>query len=117
MLPFDIARVWRLPSDADWEGLVNIFGGANHGKTVDNGQSAYRALFVNGRSGFNAQHGGYRFPDGRFDGARTSCGYWTSTPVGNNQAWYYYFRLDNKKLERHSVGSRSFGRSVRCVKD
>jgi uncharacterized protein (TIGR02145 family) len=46
---------WQVPTVADWNALFAVFGNASQ---------AYAALIAGGRSGFNAQLGGQRDPNG-----------------------------------------------------
>jgi uncharacterized protein (TIGR02145 family) len=97
---------WHLPSDADWDELVNINGGED--------LAAYY-LKKNGTSGFNALTAGmqtvagYMFKD--YLG-----GYWSSANYDEEHAWYRYFTSKNDFFTR-TYYSKSYGFSVRCVQN
>lgn len=65
---------WRIPSQADWNGLITA-AGANPNPCT--------ALMVNGVSGFNAQAGGMGDGQGNFNSQGSQGYYWTGT--ANNQ--------------------------------
>ena len=58
---------WRLPSQEEWRGLIESFGG------VDTG---YDALLEGGESGMNLLLGGYRDINGKFGRIGAYGGYW-----------------------------------------
>ena len=70
---------WRIPSQADWNGLITA-AGANPNPCT--------ALMVNGVSGFNAQAGGMGDGQGNFNSKGSQGYYWTGTAntqqPGNN---------------------------------
>lgn len=70
---------WRLPTQADWQGLFNSFGSPT---------AAYTALINNGSSGFNAQLGGMCDNNGVFSNSGSLGLYWSANPVqgGNDPA-------------------------------
>ena len=111
---------WHVPSDAEWTTLENCLGGINiagadlketrttHWKTPNTGAT--------NSSGFTALPGGYRDINGDY-GNISEQGYWWST-TGSSSSYAYFHSLtyDNKGVSRGNY-SRSFGFSVRCVKD
>ncbi len=112
---------WHVPTDAEWETMVNFLGGyelVTSDKLRETGTThwAYLNEGANNDSGFTALPGGMR----DFGGLYTDFGqmgfFWTSTPAGD----YYnldavYFYLSNSVS--YGVGSKKNGMSVRCVKD
>lgn len=65
---------WRLPTKAEWDALVNSFGGYNT-------TTSYNALIFGGTSGFNAKRGGFFiFASNQYLDVNTGGYYWTSTP-------------------------------------
>jgi uncharacterized protein (TIGR02145 family) len=97
---------WRLPSVADWNALIAVYGDASQ---------AYAALIAGGGSGFNAQLGGEI--TGGSSTQMTQYGfYWTSTPQGS-QAVYAGF--SSRSLTVSTVGALATSSmlSVRYVRD
>ncbi|HSH50951.1 MAG TPA: fibrobacter succinogenes major paralogous domain-containing protein, partial [Bacteroidales bacterium] len=97
---------WHLPSKAEFETLLNNYGGEN---------SAFVALKEGGNSGFNDLFGGFRkYGDHYNQGSR---GYfWSSSEYNIFKAWYMNINSYNKKANMH-YNSQSDCRSVRCVQD
>ncbi len=85
---------WRLPTDEEWKDLGMAYGGyydLPNSKDIGDPQSAYHALLEGGSSGFAAQLGGLRGPNGNFYDEGNYGYYWSSTPLGSSTAWRYYF--------------------------
>jgi uncharacterized protein (TIGR02145 family) len=72
--------------------------------------------FATDESGFSALPGGYRNSDGSFDNISYYSFFWSATE-SDNDAWirslYYY----NGNVDRNDIFIKSFGASVRCLKD
>jgi uncharacterized protein (TIGR02145 family) len=114
---------WHVPSDAEWQTLVNYLGGSSvaGGKMKEAGTTHWSSpnTGATNESGFSALPGGSRYGD--FATADyVSMGYlayfWSSTEYDSNFAWtrvLYYWQSD---LNRDSHGKR-YGQSVRCVRD
>lgn len=97
---------WHLPSDSEWEQLVNFFGGED---------IAGKQLKHNGNSGFNAPLAGYA--DGHsFWFLNVYGGFWSSTGYDENHAWYRYFTNKDDSFTK-TFFSKNYGFSVRCVKN
>jgi uncharacterized protein (TIGR02145 family) len=116
---------WRLPTDEDWIGLINIGGGwgtaskklksktgwvsSKDGKPMDNGTDEL---------GFSALPGGSRHIDGHFR-AVGSCGEWWSA----EDTKYVNYSAHNLFMSWHSdrvldfYHDKSYGYSLRCVED
>jgi len=97
---------WHLPSDKEWQTLVNYFGG----------EKVAGEKFIN--NGFSVLPGGFRNGFGIYSGISTHGMWWSSswlTPTNLN-AWYQLLTFENNKIEHRTLGKIS-GFSVRCVKD
>ena len=68
---------WRLPSDNDWQELMESFGGID---------SCYEAFMEGGISGLNILLGGYRDVNGKFGRNGAYGGYWTGNEKNAEQA-------------------------------
>ncbi len=98
---------WHLPSDQEWNELINYFGGED---------VAGKVLKMDGKSGFNAILGGSRIPMGSFGLIGTYGCFWTSTKYDKTHAWYRYTTDQNDYIIR-TYFTVSYGFSVRYVKD
>jgi uncharacterized protein (TIGR02145 family) len=106
---------WHVPTDAEWTVLSNFLatdvgfkmkstsGWDNNG----NGSNA---------SGFNGLPGGVRNPNGTFATVGRSGYFWSSSEFNSDYAWYRYLGSGNRDLGRVS-NDKSFGFSVRCLRD
>ena len=108
---------WHLPSDDEWNILVNYIGGTGiSGKKLKS--SSGWADNGNGTNSndFEARPGGARGSDGSFGRLTYDAFFWSSSESNYGSAWYrilfYYFdgahRGNNPKAQ---------GFSIRCVKD
>ena len=110
---------WHLPSDTEWDLLVNNFGGADKAGIAlkhSQGWKPHDEYTGTNTSGFNALPGGHRNADGTFSRAGEYGYWWSSSPSGSERAWERYLRYDNGKVDRFN-SHREDGFSVRCVKD
>ena len=108
---------WRLPTRSDWNNLVSAAGGGSvagvrlkskTGWTTYNGTDDY---------GFSALPGGFRssFDGGTFVVAG-NVGYWWSTAESSSNNAVSRSLGDNNHVYESSI-NKSFGLSVRCVKN
>ncbi|MFM7709352.1 MAG: fibrobacter succinogenes major paralogous domain-containing protein [Ferruginibacter sp.] len=133
---------WRIPSEADWDTLINFLG-----KNATDHEIAHDRLKSNTgwgqlqigkkRSGFNAKPGGYISPSGMrpFDGARDR-GFWWSTTLDqpetgekktSHRVWVIQLNkrfsdLDSRtgRWFRESIWDLHYddsGHSVRCIQN
>ena len=112
---------WHLPSDAEWTELTDYLGGTSvaGGKLKETGTTHWNSpnTGATNSSGFTALPGGYRHHDGGFHTLGDHAYFWNATESENSYAWYR--ELDYKDSDVGSGGSnyKTFGRSVRCLKD
>jgi uncharacterized protein (TIGR02145 family) len=106
---------WRLPTDAEWRLMARHYGGVND-DSPDNGRAAYAALFIGGRSGFNAVLGGNRSPDGHYARSEAHGLYWTASENDSATAPFYNFGKGGQALHRQPQGEKQMAISVRCVR-
>ena len=135
---------WRIPTENDWQELewslgmgieeINKTGwrGTNQGDQLKiyegmetvNGQSSltkywesYGEVFPSNESGFNAIAGGYRMPDGTWGAKQTNrtAFFWSSSLQGN-EVWYRYLDYQKSNIFRYHA-PKSYGFSIRCVKN
>ena len=109
---------WRLPSDADWDTLVDAVGGSSVAGDILKATSGWNDD-GNGTDdiGFAALPGGYRSRfNGSFSHAGTEGLWWCSTEDNASYAWNRNMSYLNAKVLRIDL-NKSLGFSVRCVRD
>jgi len=108
---------YRIPTQNDWDQLMLKFGGE---KIAGNALKKTTGWAENGngtnKSGFSGLPGGYRNGDGTFDKISEYAGWWSSTEGTGIKAWGRYLRSNDSGVNM-GCGNKSFGFSVRCVKD
>lgn len=112
---------WHVPSDKEWNTLVEFLGGAETAggalkstniwdlpNTGANDISGFSALPSGGRSGY----------DGTFSNLKKTGFYWSSTEDGNNGAWIRILSNSNASVVRGNGNSTmNDGFCIRCIKD
>ena len=115
---------WRVPTDADWQTLINFVGG----RTVAGGAlkevgTAHWASPNTGATdavGFAALPGGYRLIQGDYRNIGNVALLWSSTEDNSSPglAWAWYQGLYNTSAVTNRMSdSKKIGMSVRCVRD
>jgi uncharacterized protein (TIGR02145 family) len=124
---------WHVPSDSEWKELEMFLGmteaaadsvglrGGNQGSRLASSSSFWMDGYLDsnpdfGISGFNAQPGGGRRPDGTFDHKGHNANFWTSTEYSNTQTWSRHIYSNYSSSHRYK-SLKSTGFSVRCMKD
>jgi uncharacterized protein (TIGR02145 family) len=125
---------WHIPTDEEWKTLEQHVGmspsesdragwrGTNEGDKIKIkehlGWSAYGNEWPTNESGFTALAGSCRLPSGVFGqpGLKSTGFWWSLSEIQGTDAWYRYLDYKNSNVFR-SHDSKSYGFSVRCVKD
>jgi uncharacterized protein (TIGR02145 family) len=125
---------WHVPSDAEWQILVDYLGGDSlaGGKmkstgTIQGGDGLWDSLNTGATNecGFSALPGGYRYGQSSFGhtGNFYDVGFYTYFRSSTEQYEYNYYYLlcrgldyDNSVVRRF-LGGKEAGSSVRCVRD
>jgi len=108
---------WHLPSDSEWDLLVNRFGGASKAGAALKSTSGWK----DGGSGTNSS-GFNAMPAGScFDGRAFCCGglygvFWSSTEGDGSYAWDRLLLYSSSEVYRDG-GSKDDAYSCRCVRD
>ena len=105
---------WRLPTSDEWRQMARQYGVMLEDAN-ETGESAAKALFTGGSSGFNALLGGSRSPGGQYERMAAHGLYWTASESGPATAWLYHF--GKLGLNRSSGLQKEWGFSVRCVRE
>ncbi len=111
---------WHLPSDKEWNTLIEYLGGENvAGGKLKSKSKSWKSpnTGADNNKGFEALPAGYYEPsDKTFSGAGYTSNFWSSSPAGNDGAFnyevHYYFAKVRKNNNKQGTGY-----SVRCVKD
>ncbi len=112
---------WHLPSDDEWNELINELGGTSiaGGKLKESGTTHWNSpnIGATNESGFTALPGGNRLSN---NGSFVDIGYngrwWSTSERDNNYIWLRYMSYSDSEAVRN-FGNKSYGLSVRCVKD
>ena len=111
---------WHVPTDAEWATLTTFLGGESvaGGKMKATGTTYWESpnIDATNSSGFNGLPGGGRSSDGTFNVIGNYGYWWSSSEVNTANAWYrdlYY----NHSIATRYYYNKSFGFSVRCLRD
>jgi uncharacterized protein (TIGR02145 family) len=107
---------WHIPTDAEWSAMLDAVGPDAGTKLKSKTGWKYDG---NGTDefGFGAVPAGRRDYNGsQFYNRGLNVYYWSSSVGSSSLVWYRYFYYDRAQVYR-ALGSRSYGLSVRCVKD
>ncbi len=126
---------WHIPSDDEWKQLethlgmsqadasgVNWRGGHEADKmkvASPQGWTQFQDIWSNNESGFSALAGSCRLFNGIWgDPGAGAMGFWwaSSSHPNNDQAWYRYLDYKKTNVFRY-YGPKTYGMSIRCVKD
>lgn len=107
---------WRLPSDSDWEKLVENLG-ENAASKIKSTFGWKQARKGTNESGFCGVPSGHRTPGGYFDKDGYFCHWWSIPNYISFNAWWY-LQSQSIIIERwESALPESSGFSVRCLKN
>jgi uncharacterized protein (TIGR02145 family) len=112
---------WDVPTDAEWTTLTDTLGGLELAGTKMKKDDALWLSSNPGTntntSGFSALPGGFRNNGGSFLNIRNYAFFWSATEFSSNIAWYRLLLKDYGNVYRLNNYLKSFGASVRCLKD
>ena len=113
---------WHVPTDTEWTTLTTYLGGTITAGTVMKDTSTLWNIASpsspgTNTSGFSALPGGYRNSVGSFSSIRDFAYFWSATEnVNVFNAWYRILTINNGIVNRNGH-NKSFGASVRCLRD
>jgi|SRR3954464_3404661 len=127
---------WHIATDQEWKDLEKSVGmlpedidktswrGTDQGEKLMKERNVtttywekYNDVWATDEIGFAALAGGCRMFNGaEGDPAIQHTGFWWTATTEGNEVWYRYLDYKNKNVFRYH-GSKSYGFSVRCVKD
>ena len=117
----DIAPTgWHVPSDAEWQTLIDYLGGdaVAGGKMKEIGPTHWFSpnSGATDEVGFSGLPAGFRDSSGNFNNMGYSAFFWSSTELSIDNAWYRSLSYGNSEVQRYDR-NKTFGFSLRCVKD
>ena len=109
---------WHLPTDGEWTIVTDYLGGENvAGEKMKSTSGWYNNGNGTNSSGFNALPGGYRYSSGSFYYLGRSGKWWSSSESSGTNAWTRYLGYDNDQVRRNNHYIKTYGFSVRCLKN
>lgn len=123
---------WHVPRDGEWDTLAIALGGTKIGaarreeiELLDIGGKLKESDSIHwqtpntgatNETGFSALPGGYRTSGGVYD-LKGSAGYWWSSSISNSYGSFCRFMNYNTSSLNKINLSKTYGFSVRCIKD
>ena len=116
---------WHVPTDTEWTTLTTLLGNLSTGGgkmkstgTLEAGTGLWSApnTGATNESGFSALPGGIRDATGTFINISEAANWWSATQSSTNYAWYRHASYNQASVSRGNL-SKTFGYSLRCVKD
>ena len=113
---------WHVPTDSEWMVLTDYLGGITvaRGKLKEVGTTSWNSpnTDATNTSLFSALPGGFRGDDGSYDGIGVGGVWWSSTESDTSNAWCrYLYDGDDDDDAGRGGGNKTFGLSVRCLRD
>jgi len=113
---------WHVPTDSEWEVLGTFLGGDNvaAGKMKEIGSTHWMGLNAgaDNSSGFTALPGGRRFNSSPTYGNLGFDGFWwSSSEYDATISWSRDIYTTNASLGRTNIYNKSWGLSIRCLKN
>jgi len=109
---------WHVPSDYEWQMLVEATGGEKASGTKLKSTLLWREPLVgaDNSTGFTAIPAGYRSSNGTFALLGTNSSFWTSSENNSYSSWFRQMFNTYSAIYRVS-SSKTQGLSVRCIKN
>jgi uncharacterized protein (TIGR02145 family) len=103
---------WRLPSDKDWNKLIETLGPARAGEVV---QAWDTVGLEEGLHQFSSMLSGVRYTNGVFLNVNYWGACWSATEINDSTAVNYLFSRGAKEITQ-STNDKRAGFAVRCIK-
>ena len=109
---------WHIPTDDEWQVVVDYLGGNPGGKLKKTGTTHWSSpnTGATNESGFTALPGGYRVFGGSYNYMGTFCYFWSSTETNTSSGWYRKLYYNSSEVHRVR-NNKHYGFSVRCVRN
>ena len=109
-----IGEGWRLPSENDWETLINFYGGCIGCRNQKNISEGYGSLAGISSTGFNATWAGFYKMNESLKNTGSDGLYWTNTE-NDGFIWVIKFNKNQKVISKVKY-SENYALSCRCIK-
>ena len=111
---------WHVPSDAEWTSLITFLGGSSvAGGKMKSTNTLWQSpnTGANNESGFTGLPGGLRYYlDGVYFDLGGAGNWWSSSEFNTTSGWFYHLISISSSTGRFN-GPKTYGLSVRLVKD
>ncbi len=111
---------WHVPSDTEWQTLVNYLGGGGvaGGKMKETGTAHWLSpnTGATNESGFTGIGSGVRLGNGSYGYGQTYAYYWSTNEDGSLYGWDRALR-NSTTIAYRGTNGKEYGFSVRCVSD
>ncbi|MBN1768369.1 MAG: hypothetical protein JXR50_08445, partial [Prolixibacteraceae bacterium] len=117
---------WHLPTDDEWKQLEMVIGMSQIEADNSGSRGTNEGTKLKATSGWNNNGNGNddlyfsALPGGFLNLSFRNIGddgrWWSATKDDSYHAWYRFMDYDNTSIGRH-LGNRTYGFSVRCIKD
>jgi uncharacterized protein (TIGR02145 family) len=109
---------WHIPTDDEWQVVVDYLGGDSGGKLKKTGTTHWSSpnTGATNESGFTALPGGYRVYGGSFNYMGSFGYFWSSTETNTFSGWYRKLYYNSSEVYRVR-NNKHYGFSVRCVRN
>ncbi|MCP4583851.1 MAG: hypothetical protein GY839_19750 [candidate division Zixibacteria bacterium] len=111
---------WHVPSDAEWQTLIDYLGGASiaGGKMKTTGTAHWLVpnTGATNESGFSALPGGLRDYTGHCTNIDYHAYFWSTSESDNGEVWHLRLDYLNERAIRDTYDKRA-GMSIRCLRD
>ena len=111
---------WGVPTDEEWTTFTDSLGGISvaGGKMKSIGTAYWNSpnTFATNKSGFSALPGGFRYSDGGFYYIRAWALFWSATELDSTLTYAHNLNYESGLVIRNDT-RKSFGASVRCLRD
>jgi uncharacterized protein (TIGR02145 family) len=116
---------WHVPSDAEWNALIEYLGGASLAggkmKTIETLQQATGLWYApnsaaTNSAGFSGVPGGYRYFLGEYDLKGSNAFWWSTDAFLQNNAWTHFLSHTEEEAFRIDF-NKNCGFSIRCIRD
>ncbi len=111
---------WHVPSDAEWQTLLNYLGGSSTagGKLKETGTSHWNSpnTGATNESGFSALPGGCRVRNGGYTNMGDYANFWSSTECSSASGWPRALSYGSSGVRRQYPDGQ-VGFSIRCMRD
>ena len=115
---------WHVPTNNDWETLINFLGADPANKSREADLTYWNAISTStNQSGFSARGGGGRIwgttPRSQFLSLKHNTYFWSATEFNLNpgEVAHYYGMIQNQSLIQKETNSKKSGAYIRCLKD